>query len=306
MKTREYRTRTKVITIVLSGLVVLYTVTTIISTVLSFSIPRLSLKSPLPSTNLTYMEVNFPSRYDGINLAGWFLITRGERVIVVVNGGFQNRTDDNVDTAGLTQDLTARGYDIFLFDQRGRGESEGKGRALSNFESDIGGAIDYLKDGGYDIRNITLLGFCSGAFSTLLFATHEDVGALIIDGCFATVEGMVVRQAAERNIPGFLVECFIPGMKVAARAMYGFRIVEPINEVEKVRCPVFFIHEEKDDLVTWEETQQLYRASKNPANEIWHVPGALHSQAYRNYPDEFVDRIDRFLKKSQEMKNRRN
>lgn len=298
MKTREYRTRTKVIATVLSSLIILYTIISLISAVLSLSVPRLQLKSPLPSTRLPYMEVNFSSRYDGVNLAGWFLITRGERVIVVVNGGFQNRIDDNVDTAGLAQDLAARGYDILLFDQRGRGESEGKGRALSNFESDIGGAIDYLQDNGYDLGNITLLGFCSGAYSTLLFATREDVGAVIIDGCFGTVEGMVVRQAVERNIPGLLVECFIPGMKVAASAMYGFRIVEPINEVEKVRCPVFFIHEEKDDLVTWKETLQLYKAAKNPAKEIWQVPGALHSQAYRNYPDEFVDRIDSFLSKS--------
>jgi uncharacterized protein len=298
MKTRKYRTRTKVIAIVLSGLIILYTITSLISAIISFNIPRLPLKGPLSSTSLAYTEVNFPSRSDGINLAGWFLITRGERVIVVVNGGFQNRIDDNVDTAGLAQDLAARGYDILLFDQRGRGESEGTGRALSNFESDIGGVIDYLQDNGYDLRHITLMGFCSGAFSTLLFATREDVGAVIVDGCFATVEGMVVRQAAERKIPGFLVGSFIPGMKVAARVMYGFRIVEPINEVEKVRCPIFFIHEEKDDLVTWGETQQLYRASKNAANKIWQVPGALHSQGYRNYPDVFIDKVDNFLTKS--------
>lgn len=298
MKTRKHRTRTKVIAIALAGMIILYTITSLTSAVISFSIPRLPLKSPLLSTGLTDVEVNFPSRYDDISLAGWFLITRGERVIVVVNGGFQNRLDDNVDTVGLAQDMAARGYDIFLFDQRGRGESEGTGRALSNFESDIGGAIDYLRDNGYDLSQITLLGFCSGAFSTLLYATRENVGAVIVDGCFATVEGMVVRQAVERNIPKSLVESFIPGMKMAAKAMYGFRITEPINEVDKVRCPIFFIHEEKDNLVTWEETQQLYTASKNPANEIWQVPGALHSQAYRNYPDDYIDRIDSFLNKA--------
>jgi len=293
------RTRTKVIATVFAGLIILYTIASFVGTTCSFRIPRLPLQESLSEIGLQYEEVNFQSRADRINLAGWFLKSRGEQVIIVVNGGFQNRVDDNVDTVGLARDLVSRGYDLLLFDQRGRGNSEGKGRALSYFDNDIGGAVDYLLDKSYEPSHIAILGFCSGAFSTLLYATHGEIGAIIVDGCFATIEGMVVRQAAERKIPGFLVESFIPGLKVAAGVMYGFRTVEPIHEVNKIHCPVFFIHEEKDDLVTWKETKQLYAAAQNPVKEIWQVPGALHSQAYRDYPDIFVDRIDNFLTKLQ-------
>jgi uncharacterized protein len=290
--------RKKVITAILAGLIILYTTTSIIGAMLSLSIPRLSLEDSISNIGLNFEEVNFPSRIDGINLTGWFLKSYSERVIIVVNGGFQNRIDANVDTIALSQDLVARGYNMLLFDQRGRGNSEGRGRALSYFENDIGGALDYLSNIGYTAHHIAILGFCSGAFSTLLFAARNDAGAIIVDGCFAAVEGMIVRQAAGRHIPGFLVECFFPGMKVAARVMYGFRIVEPIHEVSRVQNPVLFIHEEKDDLVTWQETRQLYTASKNSMNEIWQVPGSLHSQAYRHSPDVFIDKIDDFLTKS--------
>jgi uncharacterized protein len=290
--------RKKVIAAILAGLVILYTTISMIGAMLSLSIPRLSLENSLSERGLNFEEVNFPSRIDGLNLTGWFLKSYNERVIIVVNGGFQNRIDDNVDTIALSQDLVARGYNLLLFDQRGRGNSEGRGRALSYFENDIGGAIDYLRNIGYTAHHIAVLGFCSGAFSTLLFAAHNDTGAIILDGCFATVEGMIVRQAAGRHIPEFLVECFFPGMKVAARVMYGFRIVEPIHEVARVQSPILFIHEEMDDLVTWQETRQLFTGSKNPLNEIWQVPGSLHSQAYRDSPDVFVDRIDGFLTKS--------
>jgi uncharacterized protein len=291
-------TNVKVITAVLAGLVALYAVMSILSAFFAFRIPRLPMEYSLDTVGLDYQDVSFPSRVDGIKLSGWLTKGNGERAIVVVHGGFQTRVDDNVNTSGLARDLTARGYDILLFDQRGRGESQGKGRALTYFERDIGGAVDYLESSGYEKKNIVLLGFCSGAFSTLLFSSQEEVGAVVVDGCFATVEGMVIRQAAERSIPAGIVNIFIPGIRAAAWAMYHYKTVEPINKVDKVRSPLFFIHEERDDMVTWEETKNLYAAALNPADEIWQVPGAAHSQAYRSDPAEFIDRIDIFLTKS--------
>ena len=67
---------------------------------------------------------------------GWHIPSWRDFVIVVIHGGYQNRIDYNVGTLGLTHDLVRRGYDLFLFDLRGRGESEGKGIALTDIESD--------------------------------------------------------------------------------------------------------------------------------------------------------------------------
>jgi hypothetical protein len=35
--------------------------------------------------------------------------------------------------------------------------------------------------------------------------------------------------------------------------------------------------------------------SNNPSDEIWIADGATHSQSYMTYPEEYVDRIIRFL-----------
>ena len=44
-----------------------------------------------------------------------------------------------------------------------------------------------------------------------------------------------------------------------------------------------------------EEMSQLFSASKNPANEIWEVSDALHSQGYKENPLQYIDRLDEFF-----------
>ncbi len=40
---------------------------------------------------------------------------------------------------------------------------------------------------------------------------------------------------------------------------------------------------------------RLYIASGNPANEIWEVSSANHSQSFRTFPVEYAEKLDSFL-----------
>jgi pimeloyl-ACP methyl ester carboxylesterase len=257
-------------------------------------VPRLPLHSSPASVGLAYEEVSFASR-DEIVLRGWYIPAQGDSALVIVNGGFQNRIDDTADTLGLARDLVQKGYNLLLFDLRGRGESEGKGCALSHFESDIGGAVDYLTNMGYTTSKIGLVGFCSGAASLSIFASHENIGGLVLDGCFTSVRHMVDRQAAQRGIPQFLLDAFMPGLAAAAKTIYGYDEVNPIDVVAEVSCPILFIHEEYDELVSLDDVSQLLKASTNPANMLWEVNGAKHSQAYKTQPSEYVEKVNEFF-----------
>jgi pimeloyl-ACP methyl ester carboxylesterase len=258
-------------------------------------IPRLSLKGSPAVVGLAYENIAFHSRGDGILLKGWFIPGKGSIALVVVHGGFENRVDYVVDTLDLTRDLVGKGYNVLLFDLRGRGESEGKGRSLSNIDRDIGGAINYVKSLGYPTSKIGIIGFCSGAASAVIFASQEKVGALVLDGCFTSVQIMVDRQATQRKIPLFLLDFFWPGVLQAGKTLYDFKLVNPIDVVAKVKCPIIFIHEEYDDLVSLEDDYQLLQASVNPANELWQITGAKHSEGYTTNPTEYVDKINTFL-----------
>ena len=177
---------------------------------------------------------------------------------------------------------------------RGRGESQGKGLSMLTNENDIGGAVDFLKTRG-EAAHIGIIGFCSGAATTAIFASRENIGAVVLDGCFATTDSMVTRQAATRGIPAFLVDSFIPGLRLIVRLFYGSVPQDPINVIPKITCPVFFIHEQNDDLTTTQETNELFAAAKNPADTIWEIPGALHSEGFKSDPVDYVNKVNAFF-----------
>ena len=283
--------------IVLAVILVLYTGLSVFGAMAAMEVPRLPLdiNSSPASVGLAYQDVSFTSRDDGVLLRGWHLPAGGDSVILIVHGGYQNRLDDNVNTLGLSGDLLERGYDILLFDLRGRGESEGQGLSLSNIERDIGGAVDYLAGEGYPPERIYIIGFCSGAASACIFASQNQVGALVLDGCFANVHGMVVRQAVLRGIPAFLVEFFAQGVLLMADIIYDYELVDARDVIANVSCPILFIHEEYDELISRQEMEQLFRLSVNPANDFWEVAGAEHSQSYKTHPAEYIERVDGFL-----------
>jgi pimeloyl-ACP methyl ester carboxylesterase len=70
---------------------------------------------------------------------------------------------------------------------------------------------------------------------------------------------------------------------------------DPIKAAPGITCPVFFIHEQNDNLTTTQETAQLFAAAKNPAEELWEIPGALHSEGYKTYPVDYVDKVNAFF-----------
>lgn len=254
---------------------------------------------------LVYEDVSFQTRGDGIELKGWFIPSDSDMALLVIHGGFENRLDTIVDTLDFAHDLVGRGYNLLLFDLRGRGESSGKGRSLSNIDDDIGGAIDYLEGRGFSSGNIGIIGFCSGAAASAIFASGNNVGALILDGCFPSVESMVTRQASQRHIPIFLLDFFWPGVLQAGKIIYGFNLVNPIDVISDIRCPVLFIHEEFDDLITLDDVYLLFEKADNYNDQVWQITGADHSEGYTKDPDAFVAKIDTFLRGSLDSLNPR-
>jgi hypothetical protein len=281
---------------IIVAFVILYFGLSTLGAYLVMSIPRLPVNGSPGSLGLNYSDVSFPARNDNITLNGWYIKGQSDKTILVVHGGMQNRVDSVVDTLDLTRSLVDRGYNVLLFDLRGRGESQGKGLNMLTNESDIGGAVDYLKSRGNSAENIAIIGFCSGAATTAIFASQENIGAVILDSCYTTVKTMVIAQATTRGIPAFLVDFFYPGLSLMVKTCYGSVPVDPIKIIPDIKCPILYIHEENDNLNSSAETNQLLQASKNPADKLWEISGALHSEGYVTHPTEYIDKVDSFLK----------
>jgi uncharacterized protein len=285
----------KIISITLACLAVVYLGLSVLGSRTAMVIPRHPLVYKATDLGVAYEDVSFKTRTGGLTLKGWFLPGENEKVIALVHGGFQNRIDKNADTPGLARALVEKGYNVLLFDLRGRGESEGRGITLSHIDEDIGGVVDYLRARGFAMKDICLLGFCSGATMACIYGSRYEVGSLILDGCFIDEGTMVVRQAQYIHLPGWVARIFIPGGTFFTHALYGYHRIDPIDIIHDVKCPILFIHEEKDPFTTQEETEQLFNRATNAANRIWEASGAIHSQGFSVHPREYIETVDNFL-----------
>lgn len=57
---------------------------------------------------------------------------------------------------------------------------------------------------------------------------------------------------------------------------------------------MLFIHGDKDTYVPFAMLQPLYEAKPQP-KEMWVVPGAVHATSFRDQPEAYTERVNRFV-----------
>ena len=81
-------------------------------------------------------------------------------------------------------------------------------------------------------------------------------------------------------------------------AKYGWNFQEAssLEQVKKCSLPMFFIHGDADTYVPTRMVYPLYEAKSGP-KELWIVPGATHAMSYKDYPQEYTERVKKFVGK---------
>jgi dipeptidyl aminopeptidase/acylaminoacyl peptidase len=286
----------KIVLPVIFGLIIIFVG---ISAYLGYSLTRVErvLLTRNPSVyGLAYEDVSFPSRYKDLELRGWFLPAEGsDRVIIMVHGAGQNRDDPSIGTLDIAAGLVAHGFNVLMFDLHGYGESAGNTVSGGYYEKeDVEGAADYIKSRG--LNSIGVLGFSLGAVSSLLAAGEDtDIRAVVSDSSFADLNDIMGTEFTKRTrAPKFFLRPILFMIKI----MYGvdFTAIRPVDAVPKIAPrPILFIHGEADDVIPVAQAYKLYKASTNPADQLWIVPQAGHTGAYKLHPEEYMDRVNSFF-----------
>ena len=254
-----------------------------------------------PATfGLPYSDVSFPSAEDAVPLKGWLIPAEGsQRVVIIVHGKDGNRAK-KPDSAELpvAVALSRRGFSVLMFDLRGHGESGGDRFSLGQYEErDVRGAVAYVRSRGFAGGAIGVLGFSMGGAAAILAASRaQEVGAVVADSAFASARDMVDREfPRESGLPAL----FIPPTVLAARVIQGVDIdsVSPERAMTEIRAPVFVIHGQADDLVPVSHARRNFAASRNPASELWIIPGATHNTSYQTARDEYLSRVVAFFER---------
>jgi fermentation-respiration switch protein FrsA (DUF1100 family) len=242
-------------------------------------------------------DVQFQSVVDHLNLSGWFLDAGSDKTVIMVHGYRDNRLQENVPGLEVARGLVAHGYNFLTFDLRDSGRSEGSFTTIGVYEQrDVLGAIAYVKGLGAPGKHIALLGYSMGAATALLVAGQDNqVQAVVSDSAFADLYPYLEDSLPVwSRLPAFPFTPLILAMEPAITGVNP-RLAAPVRAVPHIQAPVLFIHGLADSQVPYHNSQELKAVAKNPADQLWLVPGADHIKSFHTDPQGYWEHVLPFL-----------
>ncbi|WP_062479855.1 alpha/beta hydrolase [Variovorax boronicumulans] len=211
---------------------------------------------------LRYENVRFTSA-DGTRLSGWFIPAAGRTdpkaakgTVVHFHGNAQNMSSHWRFVAWLP----AQDYNVFVFDYRGYGESDGAPEPRGVFE-DSNAALDHVRArADVDASRLFVFGQSLGgtnAIAAVGSGNRAGVKAVAIESTFYSY-----RSIANDKLPGagLLVRDDYAASKFVAA-------IAPI--------PLLLIHGTADAVIPHHHSQRLLADAKEP-KQLIEVPGAGH------------------------------
>jgi fermentation-respiration switch protein FrsA (DUF1100 family) len=258
------------------------------------------LIGPMPSKvswpiGLSYSPENVAfSATDGVKLRGWFLPQSNSTKVVVLLHGVRANRESMLPRAEWLHSL---GYNVFLYDARGCGESEKVVRSFGFYETrDLLGALLWLQE--RRMTQVACIGSSQGAATVLLASGQLPayVSAVVAEAPYATLRATTDDHFRQHT--GLPSDYF--GMLVVPIAEYklGFKMddVSPLHEISKLKAPLFLIGGTSDILAPVVGIQELYVADSGKKTS-WLIEHAGHADFFSYAEDQYKQRVGDFLGK---------
>ena len=238
---------------------------------------------------LEYEEITFKST-DGIKLSGWLIPNNKTKKTIIVMHGYPA---DKANLLGIAEFL-AKDFNVFLFDFRSFGKSEGSFTTAGYLEkNDLIGAINYL-DKEKNLTKIGLYGFSLGG-AVALMANHKNVKAIVTDSAYAKLSDIVKHM--------YRMFFILKYPLAYLTKLYGILFLKiniddasPADSIKSMKVPILIIHAEKDSQIPVKEAYLLHEANKN--TELWIVENAEHGMTHSINPEKYEKRVIEFFEEN--------
>ncbi|MGM0428517.1 MAG: alpha/beta hydrolase [Thermodesulfobacteriota bacterium] len=249
----------------------------------SFYYPNDEVYQTPAAYGLAYEAVSFESG-DHTRLYGWFIPATGTPVgtMIYFYGDFANRTYYLKHIHWLPR----MGFNVFTFDYRGFGDSEGTPHR-SGIYLDSVAAIQYvLTRPDVDRRNLFIYGQSVGAvFAIATVARNHFPGirAVAVEGAFSSFRAearYMMRHESQKAIgrAPCLTWPIRPVTFVGVSDAYS-----PIDLVDQVSpVPLLIVHCTSDTAVPYEHAEQLFHRAKSP-KYLWPVKDCEHVKLFTEW-----------------------
>ena len=232
---------------------------------------------------LAFEDVYFATD-DGVRLNGWFVPapagdaaadTGSADITLLWFHGNAGNMGHRVDDLALIHHLL--GVNVFIFDYRGYGNSQGKPSERGVYQ-DARAALAYL-EGRDDVNpdRIVYYGRSLGAAVAVELALHRRPYGMILYSPFTSLADM-----------GAALYTFSP-----VRLLAGNRL-DSLARISHYHGTLLVIHGEADEIIPIEQGRALYEAAAGPKS-FYQIPGANHNDRLGDAGPDFWAACRRFL-----------
>lgn len=280
-------------------------------------------KKPLPNipSNILpkYSPTSFVSFDEQTHLSGWFFKTDNPKsTVILVHDSSSNRMPFDVDTVDLIEDILNAQYNVFLFDQRNSGESDGSISGYGYLEwKDVIGAIEHVRKISVT-TNVILYGVGAGCSSVLLALeklpesgeysnTHDQnmdeldfdrsyIIGVILDSPAKNSDDYIQPKVKEASNFSFITQYTVPyAIRISAGESTSVNLSA---EISHLQIPVCIIYGDQDSFIGASKIEQIVaeRERLHPSTTAAYIfPGAGYVGAYASDPIKYRQDIVEFL-----------
>ncbi|MGH7836147.1 MAG: alpha/beta hydrolase, partial [Candidatus Binatia bacterium] len=197
---------------------------------------------------------------DSVRLNGWFIPHPRAKATLLWFHGNAGNVGHRVENIKLLHDQV--GINIFIFDYRGYGRSNGKVSEAGTY-TDGAAALSYLRSRkDVDPDSILFFGRSLGAAVAAEVATRGRCQGLILETPFSSIRDMARAAFPLLPIAGLL------------RTKY-----DTVEKVKNINCPLLVLHGDRDEIVPFSQGRKVFEAAPEP-KEFYAISGAHHNDTY--------------------------
>lgn len=237
--------------------------------------PTAGIERTPGDVGLRYEDVSF-NVDDGPKLNGWFIPAEGARAVILYCHGNAGNISHRIEIIKILNSLK---LDIFIFDYRGYGRSEGSPSEKGLYR-DARAAYNYLVSREDVARErIVVYGESIGGNIAIDLASKVEVAALISESAFSSAYDM-----------GKILFPYLPvGWLITIK-------YDAMSAIKDVSIPKLIMHSRDDEIVPFDLGEKLYKAALEP-KEFYEMRGS-HNEAIYIATGEYKARIDAFLSRA--------
>jgi fermentation-respiration switch protein FrsA (DUF1100 family) len=232
--------------------------------------------------------------FDGLKLHCWFVQQKKKAhgTIIYLHGV----GDCKIAGMAFVQSLYNKGFNIFLYDSRQHGESEGYYCTYGFYEKyDVSTVIRYLRSRkDRKIGKIGLFGTSMGGAVAIQAGAINPYVCAVVSECSYTSLRIVFVDYQKRIIK--LPWHFLRNIAlVQSQKMANFkaRLVSPLEDIKRVHVPILIVHGKNDTFIKSDYSKLLFEAANEPKqlllidhadhNDIWEVGGAAYKESVSSF-----------------------